>query len=119
MRDIVKFGDWTGKLFLLHFFSESFLQLSCCGTPYTAMFPQQNVPVTDLNKVSSYELGFSGWDQVIQNLPPLPEAELHDISVDGWGVVCWREPCEKNTVLRAISCEAPWWSKKHQWFWGT
>lgn len=47
------------------------------------MFLYRNVGVTDLNEVSSYELSLSGWDQVIQNLPSLPEAELHDISVDG------------------------------------
>lgn len=78
-----------------------------------------NTPTTDLNKVPSDELGLGRWDEVIQNLPPLPEAELHDVPIDGRGVVSWREPCEKNTVLRAIGCEAPWWSKKHQWFWGT
>lgn len=38
--------------------------------------------VTDLNKVSSYKLSFSRWDQVIQSLPPLPEAELHNISIN-------------------------------------
>lgn len=79
----------------------------------------QKVSTTDLNKVSSDVLGLGRWDEIIQNLPPLPEAELHDISIDGRGVVRWGEPCEKNTVLRAIGCEAPWWSKKHQWFWGT
>jgi len=63
-----------------------------------------HVFVTDLNEVSGYELGLGGRDQVIQNLPPLPEAELHDISVDGRGVVAWREPCEEDTVLRAIGC---------------
>lgn len=47
------------------------------------MFLYQNVDVTDLNEVSGYELSLGGRDQVIQNLPPLPEAELHDISVDG------------------------------------
>lgn len=80
----ITFGDPTGKLFLLIiFFSELFLQISSRATPCTAMFPYENVPVTDLNKVSSYELSFSGLDQVIQNLPPLPEAELHDISING------------------------------------
>lgn len=75
--------------------------------------------LTDLNQVSCYELGFGGRDQVIQNLPPLPEAELHDVSVDGGGVVGRREPGEEDAVLRAIGCEASWWSKKHQWFCGT
>lgn len=74
---------------------------------------------TDLDQVSGDELGLSGRDQVIQNLPPLPQAKLHDISIDRGGVVGWGEPCEENTVLRAIGCEAPWWSKKHQRFWGT
>lgn len=79
----------------------------------------RNMPTTDLNKVSSDELGLSRWDEIIQNFPPLPKAELHDVSIDGRGVVRWREPGEENTVLRAIGCEAPWWSKKHQWFWST
>lgn len=74
---------------------------------------------TDLDEVSCYELSLGGRDQVIKNLPPLPEAELHDVSVDGRRVVCRGEPREENTVLRAVGCEAPWWSKKHQWFWGT
>lgn len=88
-------------------------------TSHTALFYSKKVSTTDLNKVSSDELGLGRWDEIIQDLPPLPEAELHDISIDGRGVVRWREPREKNTVLRAIGCEAPWWSKKHQWFWGT
>lgn len=47
------------------------------------MFPYQNVCITNLNEVSGNELSLRGWDQIIQNLPPLPEAELHDVSVDG------------------------------------
>lgn len=82
-------------------------------------FTRNHPAATDLDEVSRYELSFGGWNQVIENLPPLPKAELHDVSVDGRGVVCRGEPCEENTVLRAVGCEAPWWSKKHQWFWGT
>lgn len=82
-------------------------------------FTKNHLAATDLDEVSRYELSLGGRDQVIKNLPPLPEAELHDVSVDGRRVVCRGEPREENTVLRAVGCEAPWWSKKHQWFWGT
>lgn len=75
--------------------------------------------LTHLNEVSRYQLSLGGWNQVIENFPPLPKAELHDISVDGGRVVGWGEPCEEDTVLCAIGCEAPWWSKKHQRFSGT
>lgn len=94
-------------------------KISAAVTSRTAVLSYKNVPKTDLNKVSSDELGLGRWDEIIQNFPPLPKAELHDVSIDGRGMVRWREPCEENTVLRAIGCEAPWWSKKHQWFWGT
>lgn len=39
--------------------------------------------LTNLNEVSGDELSLCRRDQIIQNLPPLPEAELHDVSVDG------------------------------------
>lgn len=94
-------------------------KISVAVTSRTAVLSYKNVLTTDLNKVSSNELGLGRWNEIIQNFPPLPKAELHDVSIDRRGMVRWGKPCEENTVLRAIGCEAPWWSKKHQWFWGT
>ena len=72
-----------------------------------------------LNQVPGQKLRLAGGDAVVQHVPALAQAELHDVMLDRCCVIGRRDPCEQDSLLRAIGCEAPWLGKQHQWLWGT
>lgn len=72
-----------------------------------------------LDQISSQQLCLPSRDAVVQDLPTLAQAELHDVMLDRCCVIGRRDPGEQDSLLCPIGCEAPWWGKQHQWFRGT
>lgn len=72
-----------------------------------------------LDQISSQQLWLPSRDAVVQDLPTLAQAELHDVMLDRCCVIGRRDPGEQDSLLCPIGCEAPWWGKQHQWFRGT
>lgn len=72
-----------------------------------------------LDQVSGEQVRLPSRNAVVQDLPSLPQAELHDVMLDWCCMIGRQDPGEQDSLLGAIGCEAPWWGKQHQWFGGT
>lgn len=72
-----------------------------------------------LDQITSEQLRLPSRNAVVQDLPALAQAELHDVMLDRCCVIGRRDPGEQDSLLCPIGCEAPWWGKQHQWFRGT
>lgn len=70
-----------------------------------------------LGQVLGKKLALGPEDGIVQDLPPLPDAELHDVAVDGKAVVGRREPRQEDALLCPVGCEAPRWGNQHQRLW--
>lgn len=57
-----------------------------------------------LGQVLGKKLALGPRDAVIQDLPPLGDAELHDVAVDGEGVVSGRKPRQEDALLCPVGC---------------
>lgn len=110
----------TGMPFLLtvlHF--STWLKPFITGRQLPSRPNSARLGVLYLDQISSQQLRLPSRDAVVQHLPPLAQADLHDVMLDRCCVIGRRHPGEQDSLLCPIGCEAPWWGKQHQWFRGT